>query len=209
MVHRRVRIPQPRFPVGTSVLPECRPTVTSLGDAVRSVVGGFLVACCLTPVLGAQSPNLRAQIPGLERPVLLDSIAIKVPLAGPADRVVAVINEVYALWDLPIEGFDAGIGRLPNRRVTRSRRLGKTPMSRYLDCGRGFSGDNANIYRITLATAAWPEPMTGEATAIRVALIAGGQDPAGSRSGYVLCTTRGNFEQEFAEQVKTRLATPR
>lgn len=49
---------------------------------------------------------------------------------------------------------------------------------------------------------------TGNATTLHVALIAGGQDPAGSRSGYVLCTSKGFFEEEFAARDRAKLAGP-
>jgi hypothetical protein len=80
-------------------------------------------------------------------------------------------------------------------------------MSRFLDCGRGFNGNNADIYRVTIATAAWPEPATGTATKIHIALIGGGLDPSGAGDGYVVCTSRGFFEEDFAKRVNAKLAS--
>lgn len=157
------------------------------------------------PGAAAQSNELRVQIPGFEWPVQLDTIAISYPLTGDRNRILAAIDAAFAHFDLPVEAFDASVGRAPNRRVTRTRRLGKQMMSRYLDCGRGFAGNNADVYRIILSSAAWPEPATGEVTSVKVAIIAAGQDQAGARNDYVLCTSRGAFEREFIARVRERL----
>jgi hypothetical protein len=170
------------------------------------------VACALATgvatAVSGQAPNLRVQVPGVAGVVLLDSIARKFVVQAPVPVLLAAIDSAFADFGLPVDALDRTAGTLPNRRVTLSRRLGNTPLSRYLDCGRGFSGENANIYRVTLAAAAWPDQQSGTATALHVALIAGGQDPAGSRSGYVLCTSKGAFEEEFANKIKARLAPP-
>jgi hypothetical protein len=169
----------------------------------RATIALFL---CLPLTAGAQ-PFARVQVPGVQQPVLLDSIAIAHKVDGSVERVLKAIDEVYAEFDLPVETFDPQAGRFPNRRVTKSRRLGKSAMSRFLDCGRGFNGNNADIYRVTIATAAWPEPATGTATKIHIALIGGGLDPSGAGDGYVVCTSRGFFEEDFAKRVNAKLAS--
>jgi hypothetical protein len=151
---------------------------------------------------GGQSNQLRVQIPGFEWPVQLDTISISYPLTGDRTKILAAIDAAFAHFELPVEAFDASVGRAPNRRVTKTRRLGKQMMSRYLDCGRGFAGNNADVYRIILSAAAWPEPATGDVTALKVAIIAAGQDQAGARNDYVLCTSRGAFEREFIARVR-------
>lgn len=183
-------------------------------DAPRRVRAGdwrpgvTLVAALLAsavPVTG-WAQNLRTHVPGVAQPILLDTVAYRARVVAPMARVLAAIDSAYASYNLPAESYDPEIGQLPSRRVTRSRQLGRSAMSRYLDCGRGFSGDNANLYRITLSTAAWPVVVAGDSVDLHVALIAGGQDPAGSRSGYVLCTSKGAFEEEFAGKVKAVLS---
>lgn len=158
--------------------------------------------------LHAQAPNIRVQVPGVAGVVLLDSIARRCPIAAPAARVEAAIHETFADFGIKPDAVEPGAGRLPSRRLTISRRLGNTPLSRYIDCGRGFSGENANVCRVTIVMAAWPDPQSGDATALHVAFIGGGLDPAGSRGNYVLCTSKGVLEEEFAAKVRARLAPP-
>lgn len=169
-------------------------------------LGAGVVMLLVPCAAHAQQPNIRVQVPGVVSPVLLDSVALASAISAPVDRVLKVIDEVYAEWGLPAESFDAQVGRYPNRRVNLRRQFRGKQMSLYIDCGRGFSGNNADSYRITIATAAWPEPATGTATKLHVAFIGGGVNVAASGDGYVVCTTRGRFEEEFAKRVSEKLA---
>jgi hypothetical protein len=168
---------------------------------------GLVLAGMLTPMVRAlaQPTELRVQIPGWDVPILLDTIASKREVKGPRDKVLAAITATFAEYDLPAEGIDPTISRVPNRRVMRRGKLGKQPISRYLDCGRGFAGNHADVYRIVVSSAAWPEPDTGDVATIKVAIIGAGQDPAGASKGFVQCHTRGFFEPEFARKVQARV----
>ncbi|MBL8982228.1 MAG: hypothetical protein JNL26_08585 [Gemmatimonadetes bacterium] len=169
--------------------------------------GLLAIALVTTGGVHAQAPNIRVQVPGVPGVVLLDSIARAFAVAAPAQRVEAAIHETFAGFGIKPDAVEPGAGRLPSRRLTISRRLANTPLSRYIDCGRGFSGENANVYRVTIVLAAWPDPQAGDARSLHVAFIGGGLDPAGSRSNYVLCTSKGVLEEEFATKVQARLAT--
>lgn len=166
------------------------------------------VLALVVPVLASptQAQDLRVQIPGWDVPVLLDTIAAQHKITGPRDRVLAAIEATYAEYGLPAEGLDPALSRVPNRRVTKTGKLGKQPISRYLDCGRGFNGNNADVYRIVIASAAWPLPATGDISSIKVAIIGAGQDPGGAGRGFVQCHTRGFFEGEFARAVALKVA---
>lgn len=170
-------------------------------------VCALLLVMSALPMVAQAQPNARVSIPGQNQPILLDSVAIGHKISGPVDAIIKAVDEVYAEFGLPVEAFDPSTGRFPNRRVTLSRRLGKQPLSRYLDCGRGFAGNYADRYRVTISTAAWTEPATGTATKLHVAIIGGGLDPSGAGDGYVLCTTRGFFEDEFVKRVSAKLAS--
>ncbi|MCC6317553.1 MAG: hypothetical protein IT361_07670 [Gemmatimonadaceae bacterium] len=163
----------------------------------------WIAGTCLTlaaPVEG-QGPNIRVQVPGIPGVVLLDSIAERKRVIGNTEAILKAIDSAYAFFQLPVEAIDPAVGRLPNRRVTLSRRMGKTPLSRFLDCGRGFSGNYADMYRVTISTAAWLSPPRGDTTEVNIAIIGGALDPAGTGDGYVLCTSRGYFEADFARKV--------
>ena len=171
---------------------------------------GIGIALLIAPFTGyGQQAEIRVQVPGVEHPVLLDSIAIPHKISAPVDALIKAIDEVFAEFGLSVESFDPQAGRFPNRRLNVRRQFRGKKLSLYLNCGRGFAGENADTYRITIATAAWPEPATGTSAQLHVALIGGGLDPAGNANTYVVCTTTGRFEEEFAKRVSEKLAATR
>ena len=156
-----------------------------------AVVGAFaalwLAVSAGTP-LGAQGPQARAILPGIEGTIMLDTMGLAHKISGNRDSIFTALETAFKELKLPVETRDPKTGLLTNLNADVSRRIGDVAISRYLDCGRGFSGNNADFYRITLAISAWLEPATGEPQRLMVAIAASGRDPAGSRSAYSQCT---------------------
>lgn len=183
----------------------------ALRPAGRAVARGLLLLAALAALplgatsLAAQAPGSRAILPGYDTPILLDTLGIAQPIHGARDSIFAAISAVFAELKIPVEASNAGAGMLRNLNAQISRRLGGEPLSRYLDCGRGFSGSNADIYRISLAISVWVEPATGDAERLLVAIAASGRDPSGSHSAYAVCTSRGALERRIAAMVQARL----
>ncbi|HEX4934122.1 MAG TPA: hypothetical protein VFV33_13125 [Gemmatimonadaceae bacterium] len=169
---------------------------------LRPFVGALLVLMTLTPGAGAQAPQARAMLPGIDVPIMLDTMALEFPIAGPRDSIYAALTKVFQELRIPVQTANPKAGLLNNLNADISRRLGGEPVSRYLDCGRGFSGNNADYYRITLAVSAWVEPATGEPRKLMVAIAASGRDPSGTRSYYSQCTSRGDLEKRIARRVQ-------
>ncbi|MEP7383122.1 MAG: hypothetical protein ABI910_15635 [Gemmatimonadota bacterium] len=176
----------------------------SRGLVVLALTIAAALLCNTAPrVLAAQaSPKARAMLPGMDGPILLDTMGIAIPISGDRDAIFAALGTVFTELKIPVELNDPAHGLMRNLNAEISRRLGGEPMSRYVDCGRGFSGSNADIYRITLAVAAWIEPATGDPKDLVVAIAASGRDPAGSKSAYSVCTSRGALEHRIAERVQ-------
>lgn len=175
----------------------------------RALAVAAFLATTVGPVsAGAQGPQARAVLPGIEGLVLLDTMGLAFPMAGARDSIYAAFEKVFAELKIPVQVRNQNAGLLHNLNADISRRLGGEALSRYLDCGRGFSGNNADFYKITLAISAWVEPASGDPERIQVAVAASGRDPAGSRSYYSQCTSRGALEKRIAERVR-QLAAPR
>ncbi|MEO6445352.1 MAG: hypothetical protein ABIZ91_05120 [Gemmatimonadaceae bacterium] len=172
----------------------------------RLVAIGALTLASVWPAASqAQSPNARAILPGYDAPILLDTLGIALPISGSRDSIFSALTAVLAELKIPIEERDPRTGMLRNLNAQLSRRLDKVPLSRYIDCGRGFSGNNADIYRVTLALSAWIVPATGEPQKLQVAIAASGRDPGGTNTGYSACSTRGSLEALIVERVRARL----
>ncbi|MCC6930355.1 MAG: hypothetical protein IT359_15325 [Gemmatimonadaceae bacterium] len=178
----------------------------------RRIAGAALAALLLTALSTggrAQAPQARAVLPGIEGAILLDTLGLPFPIHGNRDSIFIALESVFKELKIPVETRDPRKGLLNNLNADISKRLGNVPLSRYLDCGRGFSGDNANFYQVTLAISAWVEPPAGEPRQLQVAIAASGRDPAGSRSGWVQCTSRGSLEKLVAEKVQAFLSPAR
>jgi len=154
----------------------------------------------------AQKPQARAVLPGIDGAILLDTLGLPFPIHGNRDSIFTALERVFKDLKIPVETRDPRTGLLRNLNAEISKRLGNVPLSRYLDCGRGFSGDNANFYQINLAISAWIDPPSGDAKQLQVAIAASGRDPAGSRSGWAQCTSRGALEQLVADRVQAAVS---
>lgn len=178
-----------------------------------AIVAALGVAAAAVAPVGAQgtgqTPQARAVLPGIEGAILLDTMALDFKVRGNRDSIFTALETVFKELKLPIESRNAKSALLNNLNADISRRLGDVALSRYLDCGRSFSGNNADFYRITLAFSVWVEPAVGEPERLMVAIAASGRDPAGSRSAYSQCTSRGALEKRIAERVQELAGTPR
>ena len=147
------------------------------------------------------TPNVRTVLPGFDQPILLDTLALARPISGKREAILAAVNTALAEWKILIDERDGTAGRTEHVRAEVSRRIGGEPLSRYLNCGRGFSGNNADVFRLRLAIAAWPFPLEGEPNELRIAIIASGRDPAGRRSTYGPCASNGKLEERLWARV--------
>ena len=178
--------------------------------AIVAALGAAAVAVAPVGAQGVgQTPQARAVLPGIEGAILLDTMALSFKVSGNRDSIFTALETVFKELKLPVESRNAKSTLLNNLNADISRRLGDVALSRYLDCGRGFSGSNADFYRITLAFSVWVEPATGEPQQLMVAIAASGRDPAGSRSAYSQCTSRGALEKRIADRVQELVGTPR
>jgi hypothetical protein len=168
----------------------------------RGLAGALVALTTMAAGLHAQAPQARAVLPGIDVPIMLDTMALEFPIAGARDSIYAALLSVFQELKIPVQTANPKAGLLNNLNADISRRLGGERLSRYIDCGRGFSGPNADYYRVTLAVSAWVEPATGEPKQLMVAIAASGRDPSGSRSYYAQCTSRGDLEKRIATRVQ-------
>ncbi len=154
----------------------------------------------------AQGPNLRVGLAAMQQPVLLDSLARPHALVGDRAIALAAIISVYEYLGIPIDYRNTEAGIVVAERFTVRRQLGKVPLSRYLDCGQGFNGLNANFYRITMVVAAWLVPAQGAVSEVHTAVVGSGQDMAGSNAQSVLCNSTGILDVEIGALARRYMA---
>ncbi|WP_337169412.1 hypothetical protein [Gemmatimonas aurantiaca] len=123
-----------------------------------------------------------------------------------ADAVYRVMQAAYDSLGIPITGLDPAKKTIENSGVKIRNRLGKMPISTYLDCGNSQIGPNADSYDVYLnvSTKVTPGPAAG--TARLATLLEAQARPATYNQAYSVCSTRGVLEQKLADVVKARLA---
>lgn len=103
---------------------------------------------------------------------------------------------------LRIERADSAMSAVYNTRLITSARFAGHPMSRWLRCGGGLTGDYADIYRITLAYAVFVEPRGDGASRVGLTLYATARNTEGVSTAPVPCSTTGKLESEIITKVR-------
>ncbi|MHB1192964.1 MAG: hypothetical protein ACYC6F_07930 [Longimicrobiales bacterium] len=114
----------------------------------------------------------------------------------------AALPKAYADLGIPVREVSAASRVLGNSRFTLSRRLGDTPLSRYLECGSGLTGPFADRYRIEMLIRTSIVPADGGAVRVETYLEATGRNPEGSSNTGVPCATTQRLEREIAGRVR-------
>ena len=140
--------------------------------------------------------------------VMLDSLALWDDVSAPRsitfDAVVRVIKNHVKL---PVEQADTISMVVYNKRLIASSRLAGQPMSRFLRCGTGLTGDHADLWRITLAYAVFVETVSADKSRVGVALFATARNTDGVSTSAVACGSTGVLEREIVGKVREVVQT--
>lgn len=130
--------------------------------------------------------------------------------------VITVQAPVARTWDALRAAYDSvgvGIGTLDPRTYTIGnlgykvrQRLGRVPLSRYLDCGGSTQvGPNADSYDVILGVTSTLRPAGATATQMTTTVDAQAR-PATFNQSWSRCTSRGTLEKRLADLVRAQLA---
>jgi hypothetical protein len=158
--------------------------------------------------LEAQQRRVRIGIIGHPGPVAVDSMATTVTINGSAGATYRALAQVFTELKIPMDTQDSVRGMIGVASVPRMRTFGNARISRYLNCGSGMTGLNADNWRVYVTALAFVEKADSATTTMRLAMIGGAQDVAGSSTDPVACGTTGVFESLVTERVKQRVAAP-
>lgn len=164
-----------------------------------------LIGLCLTVLVAQAQDRPRAILPGFRGAVYMDTIGTVRAVAARPLTILAALDT--AMRELGVEAqTDAAHHLVGNMLIKTQRRLGKVPLSRYLDCGLRERGPNADFYRVHLAVVGQATPRGADSTDLRLAVAAGAQDFAGPLADPVSCTSTGLLEERLMDLVRTRIA---
>jgi hypothetical protein len=123
------------------------------------------------------------------------------------DRIWKVLPAVYGVLEVPIEKFDAESNTIGHSSLKLYRRLGKIPLTRYLDCGATQIGPNADSYEVLLTVLTrLTRPRADTSNTAVVTTVEAMARPIQFRGDYVRCTSKGALEARVVEVLKVQLA---
>lgn len=169
------------------------------------VIASLLLA---SQTLEAQQRRVRIGIIGHPGPVAVDSLATTVTINGTTGATYRALAQIFAELKIPVDAQDSTRGVIGVTSLARMRTFGNARISRYLNCGSGMTGLNADNWRVYVTALAFVEKGDSATTTLRLAMVGGAQDVAGSSTEPVACGTTGVFESLVAERVKQRVASP-
>lgn len=129
-------------------------------------------------------------------------------LAPHATTVMFPVEDVWRflpfVWDslgIPKVSIDPKSHILSNGGMKVRQRLGKTPLSRFIDCGQTQIGPNADSYEVFLTvTSQVVSAGAGQATLATV--VEAAAKPLNFNQEYSRCSTRGELEDRIAKAIK-------
>ena len=123
------------------------------------------------------------------------------------DRVWKVLPGVYATLEIPIEQFNSEAGTIGNSGLKLYRRLGKLPLTRYIDCGTTQIGPNADSYEVMLTVLTKLQRSRADSGITTVATtVEAMARPIQFRGDYVRCSSKGTLEARLMEVLNVQLA---
>lgn len=150
----------------------------------------------------------------LHRPtsVIVSSTSIDINTAPDREVVTEVVSATpevawialqiaYEEFGIPIKEMNEDLRILGNPRLVVSRRLNRTRLSTYLDCGQGPAGDHADLFRIEMQirTSILQLP-SGVRVNTHLAAIARNMD--GTSNTQLRCASKFRLEREIAGRVR-------
>ena len=155
----------------------------------------------------AQTTPLRVRLPGYNQPLSLDSAATRPEaIAASRDVTSAAAKAVLEELSVPVTTEDMAAGLVGNTGFMLLRRLGNERLSKYLSCGVGLSGPQADTWRVTMAVMVWIDGAGSSASRVKVGLLAGTRDvDTGSRRS-AGCGSTGALEVLIVDRIRKRAA---
>ncbi len=183
-------------------------------QAVRHISLLALMIGGLTSVpaqrVAAQGNGPVVRMAAFPLPIMLDTVQrARVTIAAPRDRVLFATNGVYEALKLTPELIDPPRGQIGVLRATASRRLADQQMSNLFNCGRGMAGENADTWRLTIASVTYVEAKGTDSSVVSTSAVAQAEDMSGGSTDPVMCGSSGMLETRIVELLQEKLGLVR
>lgn len=121
------------------------------------------------------------------------------------EQVWAVLPAIYDSLGVPVETVDPTRHLIGNLGFKAHQKLGKTSLSKYIDCGRTQGFPSADTYDVHMVVTTQVQPGDAGASTLSTFLEAAAR-PLAYSGEYVKCSSLGVVESAINNAVRARLA---
>jgi len=157
-------------------------------------------------VASAPGPDVRLSMPQGTQVLSVGATVVRgvASLQSPIDKVWTAMSPAYDSLGIPLTVLDATTHTIGNEGLKGRRRIGKTRIGEYLNCGNGEGGPSADIYDINLSMVSKLQPNSAGGTTITTT-VDGVARPASFAGDYIKCGTTGELEKRLVKFVESEL----
>lgn len=173
------------------------------------ILAGFAVACSSatssTPTTAVRPATQTVRTAAAGSFIISNSNSADVStLPFSADAVWRILPSVFDSVGIPLGTVDVAQKRIGNEGFKIRSRLGKSPLSRFLDCGNTQIGPNADSYDVVL-TVITVVQSSGTSESTLTTTVDAQARPVTYNQAYSRCTSKNSLEIRIADIVKARL----
>jgi hypothetical protein len=172
---------------------------------MRFPFGTLLALAVTTTTASAQFARVRVRPPGFAEQVALDTLMQPLEFNAPYGKLYSATLAVFDDLKIPMTTKDSLKGVVGNLELKKTGSLAGSQMSRWMNCGAGMTGPNADNFRIWLSVAVMLNQTKGQtSTHIRAGLVSGAEDMQGHSMAPIGCASTGALEQILLEKIKQK-----
>jgi hypothetical protein len=177
--------------------------------AIMVLSVGVVVACAAPSpgaVAATPGPDVRMSMPQGTQVIAVGATVVRgvANLNFPIDKVWSAMSPAYDSLGIPLTVIDATSHTIGNEGLKARRRIGKTRIGEYLNCGNGEGGPSADIYEINLIMVSRLQPNDAGGTTITTT-VDGAAKPASFTGDYIKCGTTGELEKRLVKFVENQI----
>ena len=162
--------------------------------------------CASNSALPEPPAQQRVQIVGMAGRLTINSnsTASKSSIAAPIEQVWLVLPAVFDSLGVAISTVDQAQHVIGNDAYKVRQRLGKAPLSRYLDCGQTQIGPNADSYDVVLTLLLQLQP-NGVGSTTLLSTVEATAKPIAYAQSASACSSKGTLESRLTTLIQTLL----
>ena len=174
-----------------------------------AVLACISLAACATTPLASVGPEVQTVRGGSavagNLQVISNTSEVVSDLPSSLDNVWKVLPAAFDSLGIPVASVDPTLRTIGNEGFKLRQRLGKTPLSRFLDCGQTQVGPNADSYEVFLVVMVHAQAGAAPGTTKMTTMVDASARSIAFSQAPNRCSTNGELEKRLIAAVKAQL----